>query len=90
MATRSQASTQPISYKAILRHRAFEEGFNEARAGGRPRFDSFGPGEDWFYEWGRQFAHVAPRSMSLRINGRLNPTAVALFRLACERELITP
>jgi hypothetical protein len=36
-------------------------------------------GRAWDYERGRIFGCLAPRSMTLTINGRLNPAAVALF-----------
>ena len=42
----------------------------------------------WHYERGRQWASLAPRSMLVRVNGALNPKAVALFKAAIKRGYI--
>jgi hypothetical protein len=42
-------------------------------------------GRAWDYERGRMFGRLAPRTMPLRINGRLNPDAVDFFD-ACYRQ----
>ena len=44
----------------------------------------------WAYEKGRQFATIAPRSMPLRINGKLNLDALRLLVEAINRGDITP
>jgi hypothetical protein len=42
----------------------------------KPRYDKE---PDWMYEWGRQYAVVAPRGMRLLVKGKANPKAVALL-----------
>ncbi len=43
----------------------------------------------WNYERGRQWAAIAPRSLPLRIDGRLNPVAIRLYDMAVEKGYIT-
>jgi hypothetical protein len=80
-----QIRTIPTTTWAIMNSREFARGFEDVRAG-RPfdwRINS------WSYERGRLLAvHVAPLNVPLRINGKLNPTAIALFDDAYERKLI--
>lgn len=83
---RKQASTRPISTAAIMRHAEFRKGFEDARAGRAPRFDDFA--DDWFYERGRQFAFIAPLSMSLVIGNKLNRRALFLLDAALDRKLV--
>jgi hypothetical protein len=45
--------------------------------------------DDWEYERGRQFAHIAPLDMPMRIGKQLNPNAVALGETAFARKLLT-
>lgn len=81
-----------------MRSAAFAAGVNDGRAGQSPRYEdySFDQSEGdaaasakinghWNYERGRQWASIAPLSMPLRIEGKLNPKAVALYRAACKR-----
>lgn len=79
--------TGPVSPRVVMRHPLFRVGLEEVRAGRRPRYDD-GDADLWAYERGRQFGHIAPRSMLLWINGRLNPKAIALFKVATTRRLI--
>jgi hypothetical protein len=78
-----QADTRPVSTRTIMRSIGFRWGVNDYRTG-HPFRDDVPPSWDWDYERGRQFAAVAPKDMPLKINGRLNPKAVATF----EREAI--
>ena len=66
----------------------FKRGLDDARKG-RP-FDWRVGGWDgaWDYERGRQFAFIAPLDWPLRIGGRLNPKAVALYAAASKRKLV--
>ena len=69
-----------------MRHPHFADGLDDIRAGrafADHIADSF-----WAYERGRQFGAIAPRSMPLFVDGRLNRKAVALFDAAIERKLI--
>jgi hypothetical protein len=68
----------------IMRSDEFKRGFEEARAGRPPQFDC----DEWDYERGRLFAYIAPRAMPLRVDGKLNPKALALFIAAEDRNLI--
>jgi hypothetical protein len=69
---------------------AFETGLNDVRRG--IPFDWRIGGDDisksWFYERGRHFGSVAPLGMQLRINGKLNPMAVALYGAASRKKFI--
>lgn len=78
-----QADTRAVSTRTIMLSIAFRWGCNDYRAQ-RPFRDDLPPNWDWNYERGRQFAAVAPRNMPIKVNGRLNADAVAIF----EREAI--
>jgi len=79
----SQTDTRPISTATIMRSAAFKAGVEDVRTGQPARFDDY---VEWEYERGRQFAVLAPRSMPLRLNGKLNPRAIALLEDAFDRE----
>jgi hypothetical protein len=82
----SQVPTTRTTTQSIMRAAAFAAGVDDVRNGRAPNFDSYA--DDWAYERGRLFASVAPTSMPLLINGKLNPRAVALAVAAFERRLI--
>ena len=42
----------------------------------------------WNYERGRQWASLAPKSMLVKVDGALNPKAVALYEAARNRGYI--
>jgi hypothetical protein len=77
----------------IMGSAAFARGFDEARSGvpfdWRVGGDDINASAAWGYERGRLFAHIAPQAMALRIDGKLNPKAVALCKAAFDRNLIT-
>lgn len=83
---RPQAETFQAPLDEIVWNSAFRRGFAEARSGRTPRhYDDevmFQDGHAWVYEWGRQFAILAPNELQLVLpdEGALNPEAVALFR----------
>jgi hypothetical protein len=82
---RPQAETFQAPLEEIVWNTTFRRGFAEARSGRVPKFDDelmFQDGLAWVYEWGRQFAILAPADLSLVLpdEGALNPKAVALFR----------
>lgn len=77
---------------------AFQRGVDDARAGKLPDYDQFTFDQSsdeefvqeqingcWDYERGRQWARIAPMSMSLRIDGELNPKAVRLYDAASDK-----
>jgi hypothetical protein len=71
--TMSQTNEVPITLIAILRDPEFRAGVEDARAGRPARFDAF---HDYGYEHGRQFAFVAPMTLTLCTKGRVNPQAL--------------
>jgi hypothetical protein len=80
-----QAETRSASLTSIIRSAAFAAGVKDVRTGRRARFDQF----DCFeYERGRQWAVLAPPSMQLRRDGRINPWAIALLNRAFDLEEI--
>jgi hypothetical protein len=80
-AVTEQVPTCTTSALTVMRRAAFRRGVEDVRAG-RPFDDWFG-GDDinkcWDYERGRQWALLAPPTMPLRIDARINPAALALF-----------
>jgi len=83
---RRQVPTRNTTTQAIMRRPEFALGVDSIRNGEAPDFDY--PDAYWSYERGRLWARVAPRSLPLRINGKLNPKAIALFDAASKRGYI--
>jgi hypothetical protein len=81
-----QVRTEFVSVKTIMRKPEFARGLEDVRNGRAPDFDS--DDEYWAYERGRLFGRIAPVTMPLRIQRKLNPKAVALYRAAIKRRLI--
>ncbi len=82
-----QANTSTVSDSAIIRSAAFRAGVDDARSGVPARFDDFP--NDWLYEWGRQFAFIAPMSQPLMDGCRVHRGALYYLRRAFARgELI--
>jgi hypothetical protein len=79
-----QVPIRGVPTEWIMGSPAFARGFDDARKG--VPFDWRNC--DWSYERGRLFAHIAPLGMPLRIDGHLNPKAVALCEAAFDRKLI--
>lgn len=97
-----QIPVRGISLEAIMDSAAFAQGVNDKRTGRSPAYDEFTfdqvDGETfakasinrhWNYERGRQWAAVAPLSMPLKIDGSLNPKAIALYRAARKRDYVS-
>lgn len=93
-----QVETVGVSSAAIMRTKDFALGVDDRRTGHPPRFDDYSFDQDdghkvardqtngcWNYERGRCWASIAPQSMPLMIDGRLNPKALRLYQLASER-----
>jgi hypothetical protein len=79
-----QAETVEAPINDIVRNPAFHRGFAEVRSGLHPSFDddeAYLDGLAWVYEWGRQFAILAPPDLPLLLpkERQLNPEAVQLF-----------
>ena len=79
-----QVPTKQVTTAMIMASPEFARGLDDARKG--VPFD-WRNGK-WNYERGRLFAHIAPLGMPLRIDGHLNPKAVALCEAAFDREFI--
>jgi hypothetical protein len=84
---RRQVPTGSTTVQRIMRRREFAFGVDSIRNGVAPDFDELGD-DYWSYERGRLWASVAPRSMPLTINGKLNPKAIALYAAASKRRFI--
>ena len=89
---RAQVPTKGVTIEWIMGSPAFGLGFEDARKGipfdWRIGSDQPNANNSWNYERGRLFAHIAPLGMPLRIDGYLNPKAVALCEAAFDRGLI--
>ena len=96
-----QIPTRGTTAQAIMRSAAFVAGVDDVRNGRAPDYEAycFSQDEDdlqakskinghWNYERGRQWASLAPRSMPLKIDGALNPKAIALYNAAARRGYI--
>jgi hypothetical protein len=73
-----QADEKRVTVASIVRSKEFAAGVDDVRSGRPPRFDD-PVAFTWDYERGRQFAMLAPMRMQVKIDGRVNPKAVALF-----------
>jgi hypothetical protein len=82
-----QVPTAPISAATIMRRTNFRHGLEDARSGRPPRFDELDD-DCWSYERGRLFGFIAPLTMPLTVDGKLNRKALALFEVASRRGLI--
>jgi hypothetical protein len=82
----AQVKTRRTATTAIMASASFELGLEDARKG--VPFDWRRDDDYWAYERGRLFGHIAPLNMPLRIDGKLNPKAVALFDAASNRRFI--
>jgi hypothetical protein len=79
-----QVKTRRTTVRAVMSTPEFERGFEDVRRG--VPFDW--RNDEWGYERGRHFACIAPLSMPLRIAGKLNLKAVALYDAAVKRRSI--
>ena len=95
-----QVPTRGVTTQWIMRSLAFIAGVDD-KHGRAPDYDlyCFSQDEDdleakskidrhWNYERGRQWASLAPTAMPLKIDGVLNPKAVALYEAAVKRGYI--
>ncbi len=85
-----QAEPEQVASEVIVGSHAFRRGVAEVRTGRAPRFDDDVLAQDgmqWAYEWGRQFALLAPPDLPLISpdEGTLNPKAVYLFNVYLQR-----
>jgi hypothetical protein len=87
-----QVETEIVAVEKLMTPADFNRGVAEVRAGTPPNFDipEREIADAWAYERGRQFGLIAPAGMPLRVGGRINRKAVALFEAAERRGWITP
>jgi hypothetical protein len=78
---KQQVPTKLTTREQIMRSRYFALGVDDLRTGrGYPAaYLMWKPNDQWSYERGRAWAVLAPRSVQLKRNGKLNPAAVALY-----------
>jgi hypothetical protein len=79
-----QVPTVTAKTAQIMSSLDFELGLSDIRRG--IPFDY--RNHEWEYERGRLFGCVAPPEMQLRIGGKINPKAIALFDAAFNRKYI--
>jgi hypothetical protein len=79
-----QVPTQAVSLRWMVSRPTFELGFADGR-GGRGfhhDFERWAADQQWNYECGRLLAVVAPKNLSLNLNGEINPKIVRWWRRA--------
>ena len=76
-----QVATSPTTIPAIMGHATFALGVSDARnrRGYHRDFDLWRGTDQWAYERGRLWAVLAPPNMALKIDGKLNGAAIALY-----------
>jgi hypothetical protein len=84
MSRQKQVKTRNTTIVRVMSAPEFAKGFEDVRRGVSFdwRIDS------WEYERGRHFGYIAPLNMPLRIGGKLNLKAVALYDAAAKRKNI--
>jgi hypothetical protein len=79
-----QVKTKNTTIVRVMSSPEFERGFEDVRRG--VPFNSHV--DSWEYERGRHFGFIAPIDMPLRIGGKLNLRAVALYAAAAQRKYV--
>jgi hypothetical protein len=77
-----QIPTRSVTRQEIMSDSKFALGVADVRANrGYPiDYDTWEDTNDrWAYERGRQWAQIAPRSLPLKIHGKLNPQALLRY-----------
>jgi hypothetical protein len=75
-----QIPTRLVTRQEIMSDPKFALGVADARARrGYPADYDAWEDDRWAYERGRQWAQIAPRSLPLKINGKLNPQALLCY-----------
>jgi hypothetical protein len=82
MGSGKQVATFPTTVEEIMASPYFALGAADQRAGRgyRSAYATWKINDQWDYERGRAWAVLAPRSVELRCDGKLNPTAIRWFR----------
>lgn len=76
-----QVPTRPTTIAAIMAQPTFPLGVADARAGRRYHrdYDIWHGNDQWAYERGRQWAALAPRSVSLKRDGKITLEAASWY-----------
>jgi hypothetical protein len=77
----SQVPTSLTTIEEVMSSPYFVLGAADQRAGRgyRDAYATWKGGDQWNYERGRAWAVLAPRSVALKRDGKLNPAAVVYF-----------
>jgi hypothetical protein len=81
MRSSRQVPTVPTTVQEIMSSPYFALGATDRRAerGYRAAYTAWRTNDQWAYERGRAWAILAPRSVELRRDGKLNPAAIQWF-----------
>jgi len=76
--------TSPTTIEEVMADPKFGLGVADARAGRghHPAFDRWTGNEQWNYERGRHWATLTPRTVALKLSGKVTAEAVQWFRHA--------
>jgi hypothetical protein len=76
-----QVPTSGTTIEEVMSSPYFALGVADQRAGRghRSAFATWGIDDQWNYERGRAWAVLAPRSVALKLDGKLNPKALVYF-----------
>lgn len=72
------ATVSNVTWKSIMRSKAFRIGFEEVLAGKPFQYDAFSEKEEWHYERGRQFAAMG-YTAKFKNGNKILDDAVATF-----------
>jgi hypothetical protein len=83
-----QIQTKPTTTTAVIRSRAFVQGFNEVKAGKPLNYDAFpyDSNKQWDYERGRQFALCF--NGALKKGAKVTHTAALMLGIEIHRKSI--
>jgi hypothetical protein len=77
----AQIPTRPTTIVEIMSHPSFVLGVADARAGRgyHKDYDLWTGNMQWCYERARQWAALTPKNVPLKLDGKINPNAVAWY-----------
>lgn len=81
------ATVSNVTWKSIMRSKAFRIGFEEVLAGKPFQYDAFSDKDAWYYERGRQFAAMG-YTAKFKNGNKILDDAVATFAEGYRMKLI--
>ena len=81
------ATVSNVTWKSIMRSKAFRIGFEEVLAGKPFQYDAFSDKDAWYYERGRQFAAMG-YTAKFKDGNKILDDAVATFAEGYRMKLI--